>query len=199
MDSIQGWAQRDGVREELGIPSDAPVVGTVANFKTHKRLDRLLFAAERVRDEVPDVRFILVGQGPLEGELRRLANERGLNDIVIFTGFREDAPRVASTFDVFALSSEHEGLSIALVEALALGRPSVVPRVGGLAEVIEDKKQGILVPDGDVSSLANGITRLLRDPTLRAEMGEAGRARARIFDIRRAVARMEEVYQELLS
>ena len=71
--------------------------------------------------------------------------------------------------------------------------------MGGLAEVIEDGKQGILVPDGDVTSLASGITRLLSDPMLRAEMGEAGRARARVFDIRRAVARMEEVYEELLS
>ena len=95
LDSIQGWTRRNGVRQELGIPSDAPVVGTVANFKTHKRLDRLLLAAERVRDEVPGVRFVLVGQGPLEGELRQLSNERGLNDTVIFTGFREDAPRVA--------------------------------------------------------------------------------------------------------
>ena len=175
------------------------MVGTVANFKTHKRLDRLLLAAERVRVEIPDVRFVLVGQGPLEADLRRLASERGLNDTVIFTGFREDAPRVASTFDVFALASEYEGLSIALIEALALGKPSVVPRVGGLAEVIEDGRQGLLVDRGDVAELSNGIVRLLRDPELRAQMGEAGRARARVFDIRRAVTRMETVYAELLA
>jgi glycosyltransferase involved in cell wall biosynthesis len=171
----------------------------VANFKTHKRLDRLLIAAERVRADIPGVRFVLVGQGPLEAELRRLASERGLNDTVIFTGYREDAPRVTSTFDVFALASEHEGLSIALIEALALGKPCVVPRVGGLAEVIEDGKQGFLVPSGDVAALSEAIVRLLRDPGLRSEMGEAGRARARAFDIRRAVARMETVYAELLA
>jgi glycosyltransferase involved in cell wall biosynthesis len=198
-DSIQGWAARNGIREELGIAADAPVVGTVANFKQHKRLDHLLLAAERVRRDVPGVRFVLVGQGPLEGDLRRLATERGLDDTVIFTGFREDAPRVASTFDVFALASEHEGLSIALIEALALGKPCVVPRVGGLAEVIEDGKQGLLVPPGDIASLSEGIVRLLSDPELRARMGEAGRARAQVFDIRRSVARMETVYGDLLS
>ncbi len=198
-DSIKGWARRNGIREELGIAPDAPVVGTVANFKTHKRLDRLLVAAARVRKDVPGVRFVLVGQGPLEGELRRSAAERGLNDTVIFTGFREDAPRVASTFDVFALASEHEGLSIALIEALALGKPSVVPRVGGLTEVIEDGSQGFLVPKGDVSSLADRIVQLLKSPDLRARMGDAGRARAQIFDIRRSVERMETVYGALLS
>ena len=70
-DSIRGWASRNGIREELGIAPDAPVVGTVANFKVHKRLDRLLLAAARVREDVPGVRFVLVGQGPLERELRR--------------------------------------------------------------------------------------------------------------------------------
>jgi glycosyltransferase involved in cell wall biosynthesis len=199
LDSIRGWADRNGIREELGIAPDAPVVGTVANLKTHKRLDRLLSAAVVVRREVPDVRFVLVGQGPLEAELRATSRELGLDDVVVFTGFREDAPRVTSTFDVFALTSEHEGLSIALIEALSLGKPCVVTSVGGLTEVIEGGKQGVIVPEGDVASIAGGIIRLIRDPQLRAEMGEAGRERAQIFDIRRSVDRMETVYGELLS
>ena len=199
LDSIRGWADRNGIREELGIAADAPVVGTVANLKTHKRLDRLLNAAVSVRREVPDVRFVLVGQGPLEARLRAICRELGLDDVVVFTGFREDAPRVASTFDVFALTSEHEGLSIALIEALSLGKPCVVPLVGGLTEVIEDGKHGIVVPEGDEGSFARSIVRLLRDPQLRAEMGGAGRERAQIFDIRRSVTRMETVYGELLS
>ena len=118
---------------------------------------------------------------------------------MIFTGFREDAPRVASTFDVFALTSEHEGLSIALIEALALGKPCVVPRVGGLAEVVEDGRQGFLVEGNDADAFVDRIVRLLHDPGLRAEMGEAGRVRAGSFDIRHAVARMESVYAELLA
>jgi glycosyltransferase involved in cell wall biosynthesis len=198
-DSISAWARRNGVREELGIPADAPVVGTVANFKAHKRLDQLLRAVAIVRRGVPDVRLVLVGQGPLEGELRRLAFALDLDDRVVFTGFREDAPRVCSTFDVFALASEHEGLSIALIEALALGRPAVVTDVGGLAEVIEDGRQGYLVPVGRESALASRIVELLQDPELRARMGDEGRARAQTFDIRTSVRRMEHVYRELLS
>jgi glycosyltransferase involved in cell wall biosynthesis len=128
-----------------------------------------------------------------------MVRERGLDDVVVFAGFREDAPRVAATFDVFALASEHEGLSIALIEALALGRPCVVPAVGGLTEVIEDGVQGVLVAPNDVGALGRAIVGLLREADARARMGQAGRERARLFDIRRSVERTEAVYAELLA
>jgi glycosyltransferase involved in cell wall biosynthesis len=189
----------NGVRAELGIAPDAPIVGTVANFKAHKAHDVLLRAAERVRREVPDVRFVLVGTGPLEEDVRRRTAERGLGDAVVFAGFRDDVPRVAAAFDVFALPSAYEGLSIALLEAMALGRPPVVTRVGGLPEVIEHEVNGLLVPSGDPDALASQILRLLRDPAMRASVGEEARRRAASFDIRRAVRRSEAVYEELLS
>jgi glycosyltransferase involved in cell wall biosynthesis len=197
--SIELWTKRDGVRKELGIPLNAPVVGTVANFKAHKRLDLLLLAAARVRREVPGVRFVLVGQGPLDREVRQAARALELDREIVFTGFREDAQRIASSFDVFVLSSEYEGLSIAVVEALALGRPVVVTDVGGVPEVVEDGRQGFIVQPGDTKTLADRIVRLLRDPALRLRMGREGRTRAEAFDIRRAVARTEEVYEELLT
>ena len=90
--SVESWTERGGVREELGIPADAPVVGTVANFKAHKRLDLLLLVADRVRRDVPDVRFVVVGRGALEPEIRGMARSLGMEDTVVFTGFREDAP-----------------------------------------------------------------------------------------------------------
>lgn len=100
---------------------------------------------------------------------------------------------MASTFDVYALSPEHEGLSI------ALGKPAVVTNVGGLSEVLTDGHQGILVPPARPDQMAAAIERLLADAALRARMGESGRERARDFDIRVAVTRMEQVYGELLT
>jgi len=197
--SVETWAAQNGVRDELHIAPDAPVVGTVANFKSHKRLDQLLRAATLVRRYVPGVRFVLVGRGPLEPELRRLARRLGLDHTVEFAGFREDAPRVCSIFDVFALSSEHEGLSIALIEALALGKPAVVTDVGGLTEVVENERQGFVVPAGQPLIFGDRIVRLLEDPALRIRMGEEGRSRAELFDIRNSVRRMEQVYEELLA
>jgi glycosyltransferase involved in cell wall biosynthesis len=192
-----GW-ESDDVRAELGIPEDAPLVGSVANFKAAKDHATLLQAAVRVRQAVPDLRLLLVGQGPLEAETRRLAAELGLSETVLFAGFREDARRLAATFDVFTLSSTYEGLPIALVEAMALGRPAVVTEVGGTPEVVTDGADGLLVPPGDPAALAGGLLRLLRDPELRARIGAAARARAAAFDIRAAVARMEQVYAGLL-
>jgi glycosyltransferase involved in cell wall biosynthesis len=198
-EALQRWVEPDGVRRELGIPQDAPLVGTVANFKTHKRLDDVLRAAVHVRRAIPDARFVLVGQGPLEPEMRRLARDLGLDRSVVFTGFREDAPRIASAFDVFAMASEHEGLSIALVEALALGRPVVVSDAGGLGEVVADGVQGFVVPRRRPHVLASRLIELLRDSGLRSRMGAAGRVRAQDFHISRAAQRMQQVYEELLS
>jgi glycosyltransferase involved in cell wall biosynthesis len=189
----------DGVRAELGIEEDAPIVGTVANFKAHKAHEVLLRAAVEVRRDVPNVRFVLVGTGPLEADVRRRAEASGLNGTVVFAGFRDDAPRVASAFDVFALPSTYEGLSIALLESMALGKPAVVTRVGGLPEVVADGVNGLLVQPGAPAELAREIVRLLRDPALRARLGDAARVRAHEFDIRRAVRRTEDVYGELLA
>lgn len=189
----------DGVREDLGIPARAPVVATVANFRHEKGHHHLLRAADLVRKSVPEARFMLVGQGPLETQVRREAERLELQDTVVFAGFRDDVPRVLAAADVFALSSVHEGLSIALLEAMALGKPPVVTRVGGLPELVGHRRHGLLVPPADPPALAAAIVTMLQDPILRTRLGQAARQRAADFDIRTAVRRMEEVYAELLA
>jgi glycosyltransferase involved in cell wall biosynthesis len=199
--AVAAWDGGDdqAVRAELGIPEGVPVVGNIANFKAAKDHVTLLQAAAKVRAAVPEVRFVLVGQGPLEPQTRRLAGELGLEGTVVFAGFRTDAQRLAATFDLFTLSSTYEGLPIALIEAMALGRPAVVTGVGGTPEVVTDGAEGLVVPPRDPSALADGLLRLLGDAELRAGMGARARARAFDFDIRKAVRRMEQVYTELLA
>jgi glycosyltransferase involved in cell wall biosynthesis len=196
-EAVSGIDPPDGVLEELGVSEWAPIVGTIGNLKEHKGHEYLLEAATIVRREVPEARFIVIGQGPREASLRRKARDLGLDGTVVFAGYREDALRVAATFDVFVLSSLHEGLSIALLEAMALGKPPVVTRVGGLPEVVRDGEDGLIVPPGDADALARGILRLLKDESARSKLGEAARGRAAAFDIRQAVRRMEAVYGEL--
>lgn len=195
--ALAGVSADDGVRDELGIRRDAPIVGTVANFKPHKGHVHLLDAAALVQREIPEVRFVLVGHGPLQADLQRQADRLGLDGAVVFTGFREDAVRLAAAFDVFVLASLHEGLPIALIEAMSLGTPAVVTAVGGSPEVVDHGRQGLVVPPASPEALADGILALLRDDALRDRMGTQARRRAADFDIRSAVERMQIVYEGL--
>ncbi len=190
---------RGALRRDLGIPADAPLVGTVANFKPQKGHRYLLGAASLVRRTVPNVRFALIGAGPLEDEIRREVHRLDLDSTVLFAGSRDDGPRVAEDFDVFALASVHEGLPVALLESMAHGTPAVVTSAGGLPEVIEHGMHGFVVPVADEDALAEGILMLLADPPLRERFGQAARVRALDFSIHTAVRRVEDVYAELLG
>lgn len=186
-------------RTELGIADEVPVVGTVANLRPQKGHTHLLAAAEIVRREVPDVRFVLVGDGPSAARVAAEVRSRGLSGTVELTGGRDDAPALYGAFDVFALPSMAEGLPLAPLEAMASGVPVVTTDAGGLRELIEDGRDALIVPRGDPAALAGAITRLLRDPGMRQRLGEAGRRRAEALDVRRAVRRVEEVYAEMAA
>jgi glycosyltransferase involved in cell wall biosynthesis len=198
-EALKRWRPSAGALRELGIPEGTPTVCTVGNFRADKGHRYLLEAAILTRRAIPDVRFVLVGLGPLEGEVREQTRRLGLDGTVLFAGFREDAPRVAGACDLFVLPSLREGLPVALLEAMAQGRPSVATRVGGIPEVLEDGRHGVLVPPADAPALAESLVALLRDPDRQERMGAAARDRAADFDIRRSVRRMEEVYGELLA
>ena len=187
-----------GVREELGIGDDAPVVGTVASFKPHKGHEYLLQAAAHVVKVRPDVRFVLVGDGPRRDDLKREAARLGVDGAVVFAGFREDRLRFVRTFDVYAMASLHEGLPLALLEAMALGCPPVATRVGGINAVIDDAVNGFIVEPRDPATQAQRIVSLLKDAPLRARVGAAARERAAAFDVRSAVRRIEDVYSGLI-
>jgi glycosyltransferase involved in cell wall biosynthesis len=196
--AIMRQATLDGVREEFGIESDAPVIGCVANFRPQKAHSVLLDATLLIRRSVPNVRLVLVGGGHLENDIRRLVHRMGLDPTVVFTGTRSDAPRIAGCFDVFVLSSVIEGLSIALIEAMALGKPAVVTDAGGLPEAVPNGG-GIVVPAGDHRKLAEAVTGLLVDPDLRRGMGEVARHWAAEFDVRKTARRLEEVYSQVMA
>jgi glycosyltransferase involved in cell wall biosynthesis len=193
------WSSDSGVRDELGIAPDTPLIVSVANFKPFKGHQHLLRAAALVRLRAPDARFVLVGVGPEEPRMKELAAELVLDGSVVFAGFREDAPRLMAAADVFVLPSEHEGFPIALLEAMALGRAVVATNVDGIPEAARDGVDAVLVGPRNPDALAAAIVTLLEDPLLRDRLGFAARRRAATFDIRKTVARIEEVYEEVLS
>jgi glycosyltransferase involved in cell wall biosynthesis len=190
-------AERAAVRAELGLEADALVVGTVANLRAQKAYPDLLEAAAVVGARLPDVRFVAVGQGPLEGEIRALHARMGLGDRLLLLGHRPDAVRVMAACDVFVLASLYEGLGVAVMEALALGLPVVATAVGGVPEVVQHGREGLLVPPGQPRELAAALVSLLTDAERRGRMAEAAAQRGGALSIDTAVQRTETVYRQL--
>ena len=190
---------RAKMRAELGLEPDALVVGTVANLRPAKAYPHLLAAAVDVVERLPDARFVTVGHGPLEADIRALHARLGLGDRVLLLGHRPDAVRVMAACDLFVLASLHEGLPVALMEALALGLPVVATNVGGIPEVVEHGCEGLLVTPGRPRDLAAAIVTLLTDSGRRQEMAEAAARRGAGLSIDSAVRRTEAVYRQLAT
>ena len=191
--------QREAVRAELDIRPDEVAVATIANFRSQKGYPDLLNAARRLADRGVPARFIVVGQGPLEGEIRELHASLGLGRYVELLGYRPDAIRVLSGCDMFALSSHYEGYPIAIMEALAVGLPIVATKVGGVPEGVREGVEGLLVPPHRPDLLAEAIEALVLDPGRRARMSAAAAERGRGYDITAAMSRTEEIYRTLCS
>jgi glycosyltransferase involved in cell wall biosynthesis len=189
-------SRRDAVRAELGVGPEEVVVGIVANFRREKAYEVFLAAAAEAAASDPRLRFVSVGQGPLEDEMRALADRLGLTGRASILGYRPDAVEVMSAFDLFSLSSRHEGLPVSLMEALVLGLPVVATAVGGIPEAVTDGVEGLLVPPDDPSALAAAWLALAADPDRRARMAAAARTRGERFGIEPAARRLEQLYRE---
>lgn len=188
------------LRRELGIPAEAPVVGQVAVFRRQKRLDLWLEAAREIHRQVPESRFLLVGDGPLRAEVESWVAASGLGGAVHRVGLQPDVVPYLSAIDLLMISSDFEGLPLVLLEAMALERPVVSTAVGGIAEVVVDGETGVLVPPGDAAGLARAATDLLRQPLRRRAMGEAARQRVeRAFGTRRMLAELERLYGRVVG
>lgn len=196
--TVRGPAASEAARARLGLDPGVRVIGTVGNFTAKKDQATLLRAVAALRPANDDeIVLVLVGSGPLEQGLRSLASRLGVAERVVFAGSRDDVFDLLPGFDVFALSSQFEGLPIALLEAMATGIAPVATRVGGVPEVISDGFDGLLVPPGDPGALAAALTKLLDDDDLRGGIGERARARAADFDLVQAVRRAEDVYRQV--
>ncbi|MCX7620336.1 MAG: glycosyltransferase [Acidimicrobiales bacterium] len=191
-------SNRHEVRTELGIDEKTVVIGTVANFRREKDYPNLLRAAQLAlaRTDVP-LCFVAVGQGPLEAEVHELHRQLGLGDRFRLLGYRQDAVRMISAFDLFTLASRHEGLPVSLMEALALGVPVVATAVGGIPQAITDGAEGLIVPPRRPDLLAAAYCELAVDPGRRHTMSDAASARSKLFDIRTATRELEERYADL--
>jgi glycosyltransferase involved in cell wall biosynthesis len=185
----------EALRHEWAVPTDALLFGTVARFVPQKSLHDLLqgFALYRSTGGRP-ARLVLVGRGPLESELKALADRLGIAGEVVWGGFREDVPTVMRSLDVFVLTSIYEGLGLVLLEAMAAEKPVVATRVSAIPEVVDEGVSGLLIPPRDPAALAEAFSRMSADD-VRHTMGQRGRARVQaVFDLDVMVDRTDDVY-----
>ena len=178
---------------------DGPVIGAVARLVPVKGLHHLIDAAPIVLRHCPRARFLLVGGGEMRPALEARARARGLQAHILFTGFREDVASVMGGTDLVVLPSINEGMGRVLVMAMALGKPIVASRVGGVAELLGEGEAGILVPPGDPAALAEAISTLLRDSQRARTLGDAGRRRAPRYSAEALLEALAKLYHEVMA
>jgi glycosyltransferase involved in cell wall biosynthesis len=186
------------VHEAFWLPHDAPVVGNVAALVAHKGQRHLIDAAQLVVREIPDARFVVLGEGELRDGLERQVREHRLEKHVLLPGFRTDVLGCIKGFDLFAMSSVTEGLGTSLLDAMACSKAIVATEAGGIPEVVEPGVTGLLVRPRDHTAFAQAVVRLLKDETLRRRMGEAGFARVNErFTVERMIAATADAYERV--
>lgn len=196
---LEADRQKGYLRHELDLPDDVPLIGIVARLAPVKGHQYLIQAAGKILKKHPEARFLIVGDGELRGELEAQVRRRGIAGSFVFCGFRKDLVRVYADLDVVVLTSLNEGLPVALIEGMTAGKPVVAFDVGGVEDLIDDDVTGILVPFGDVQTLADSITHLLEDPQECERLGQNARRKAYPnLDYPRLVKDIEEFYCQLV-
>ncbi len=183
------------LRRALGFPDAAFLVGCVGRLVPIKDVGSLLDAVSLAAPRAPLLRLAIVGDGPEREGLERRARDLGLDGRVSFTGWRRDLPFVYGGLDAVVLSSRNEGTPVALIEAMAAGRPVVATAVGGVPDVVEHERSGVLVPPADPRALASAIVRLAESADERRAMGEAGKVLAGRFRWGRLLDDLEALYR----
>jgi glycosyltransferase involved in cell wall biosynthesis len=185
---------------ELGFPADARLIGAIGRLWPQKRVKELIWGADQLRCVYDHAHLLVIGDGPLRGQLERYAQLCEVTDYVHFLGTRIDVPRLVPHFDVLWLASGYEGQSNAIMEAMAAGIPVVATDIPGNRDLVVHGETGYLVPQNSRSAFAKWTLPILEDAALGRRLGAAGKARMEAeFSVDRMVGRYVDLYSEILS
>jgi len=190
--------QGDSCRLEFGLTSESQVIGYAGRIEKVKRLDLLLEGLSQVLARHPRARLMIVGEGKLRPKLEAFAARLGISHCVIWTGFRQDIPRLLAAMDVYVQPSTNEGFSLSLLEAMAAGKPVVATDVGGAQEVVIDGRTGVLSPPASSSAISTTVAGLLDDPEKQSTLGQAARRHVvREFGLQHSMDAYRHLYEAL--
>ncbi|MCK4257796.1 MAG: glycosyltransferase family 4 protein [Halanaerobiales bacterium] len=196
----------DPKKLELKKPSDLNkisgklIIGAIARFETTKGINFLIDAYSSIQEKYPSLHLVIVGSGSKETELKNQVNQLNLNDKITFTGYQKNVHDYLHIYDIFVIPSLHEAHPLVLMEGMGHDKPIIATEVGGIPEVIEDGKNGLLVPPSNSNALAKAIQKLLDDPILRKNIGEKARETYnKEFAVERMLEETEKVYLSLFS
>jgi len=190
---------RETLRDKLGIPPDALVFGTAAFFRRNKGHRFLLEAASTILGRFPAAKLLLAGDGPQKGNLLRIIDEKQLQSAVVMPGFVEDIPRLLNSMDIFVFPSIEEAYPNAILEAMAMNKPVVATRVGGIPDILEDGVTGYLVEPENSDAIADRVIKLLSDEQLRLKIGQKGRQVALENNQQIMIEKLERLYFSLME
>jgi len=188
------------IRREFAVNDSDILIASLGRLVWQKGFEYFLHAIPEILREIPDARFILVGDGPLRPELERLAVELGEGDKIIFAGYRSDVRDVLAALDIVVIPSVLEGFPMITLEAMAMAKPIVAAKIDGITEQITDGINGILIPPKDSSAIAQAIIRLINDRESGKKLGLAARKKVeQEFSVEKMVSETEKVYLSLLT
>ena len=192
--------EKDQIRSKWSIKKEEAVVGIVSKLWEGKGHTVLIEAFKLLKEKIKDAKLVIVGEGYLYDELFRRVGNNGLRESVLFTGFRMDVSEIIATFDVAVLPSFFEGMGRVILEAMAMEKPIVASRVGGIPDLIDEGINGLLVRPGDARELADALERVLSDNGLAKKLGKEGRKKIKDqFSADVMVRSIEKLYRELLA
>lgn len=194
----QHRAEGGGLRETLGLAPAVPLLGFVGRLSPEKGPSVFVRAALLLHSRMPDVHFVMVGEGPSERELRELAHRFGLQGCLHFAGVQRDMPAIYDALDLVVSTSHTEAMPLALMEAMACEVAVVATRVGGVPDLVAHGETGWLVGPGEFDDIAARCAELIADPGLRHQMGQRGRQRViERFDLAECIVRMDQLLMRL--
>ena len=175
-------------------------MGMIGRLESIKGFEYFIDSAAIISRQIPQARFLIVGEGSLHDKLAQRAKDLNIGEKVFFVGWREDIPEILSILDVLALASLNEAVGRVILEAGAVGKPSVATEVGGVPEIIKNNETGILVPPRDPEAMAQAVIALLKDETKRGEMGRAAKEWVRNnFNDKSMVGKLDEIYKGVMK